>query len=178
MRLHRVFALALVIALATAAAQAKAGVFDGRRQGFVAGGALGLGAEGYNDELMIDTTRPMTKLEAGYGLNERLIVQGSARSVWGVGENGIVTVGMMGVGVDYYLEPEPVSLYLEGGLGSWFEAELGGDYAGPGVTGLAVSAGIGLEWSRHWSVELVAAFGDDEDHVLSRVWLGLSALAY
>lgn len=151
--------------------------FDGQRQGFILGIGAGPGLTSFTQTLDLgswpgggsETTDRenkfglQTDFKIGYAPSNTFQVYYSNKVSWfgienALGEDVIITSGVMGVGASYYLSPEAPSLFFGGGLGVsvWNAPFEDGSEA---WTGFGLYTWAGYEFSRHWNVELDVVWG-------------------
>ncbi|MFZ1946098.1 MAG: hypothetical protein WAW06_00960 [bacterium] len=171
-----IVALALILVVT-----ATSFAFDGNRKGFVIGFGAGLGytshknsvehlTEGTTSFERLTHTGAATDIRVGYGFSEGVILYyvnkvNWLKAEWEWLEDGkeyTTAVGIGGVGVSYYLDPES-PLYLTAALpvAGWigpFENNM--DTLG----GLGFSAGAGYELAKHLSVEAQLFYGRPSDN--------------
>jgi len=161
----RILAYLLVLAIMSAATSARA--FDGKRRGFVLGGSAGLAITSFTQTLEIGHQSATsdresraglaTEFRIGGGISDRFLVYYANRVAWfsldnALGNTVTIASSIGLVGVSYYLVGVSPSWYLHGllGLSSWdtpFESD------SEAWTGIGAGAGIGYEFSPHWSIE-------------------------
>lgn len=147
--------------------------FNGKRKGFILGGGLGTGLTSFTQtvEIMnVETTSDrenrlplVTSFVIGAGINNKFMLYYYNKVSWFsienvLGDDVVISSGVGGLGITYYLEPKAPSVFIVGGAGasSWsapFESDT--DYWwGPGFM-----LGAGYEFSPHWSIEADVALG-------------------
>jgi hypothetical protein len=168
----------LIIVLAFQWSAKPALSFDGRRQGFILGGGLGFNItsytqtiEGNGDSYTSDRENKgafSTNFKIGYAPNEQTEIYYTSKVSWFgfenvLGDNVTVAFGMGGIGITHNLEPAVPTFFVTGGLGySTWSLPLEDD---PPDTwyGLGIYGGGGYEFSRHYNVEFVIAYGNPSD---------------
>jgi len=159
---------------------ASALAWDGQRQGFILGAGAGPGFYSYTskEESPEIITRNYDRLiSAGFQFNfkigfaptDRLLFHLTTKaSVFGEEHTG-KTTGITGLGADYYLKPNPPSLYITGvaGLSWWGETLLAQQiiYESTGFHGFGISGGFGYEFSQHLSAEFSLNWGNPSESV-------------
>ena len=161
--------------------------FDGKRQGFVIGGGVGAGIVSYYQTIeyggSIDTSDRendfafRTDFKIGYGFNDQSLLYWSSRVSWfqmvnALGDTVIVTNGVAGIGFSYYFDAGRRGPYLTAtaGFSTWslpFEPDASS------WLGFGIAAGVGYEFARGWSLELVGNWSNPSDSEL-----GLTATTY
>ena len=144
--------------------------FNGERHGFIVGGGLGPAVTFWTqwvDSYKFPTNNDFnlhTDFRLGYGFNgERFTLFYWNKVSWFsmlnvLGENVLITSGVTGPGLSYYLRPKSPSLYALAGIGIsvWNTPfELGAE----GWYGLGAMGGIGFEFAKHWCLEATATYG-------------------
>jgi hypothetical protein len=148
--------------------------FDGRRGGFVLGFGVGPAVTSYTQALYaVDGTEMWTSdrinrfgigtdFKIGGGIGKRLLLYYVNRVSWFTLDDGNDTIFANSVGLlgaSYYFRNASPSFYILGlvGLSTWdapFEENWNA------LVGLGLGAGLGWEFSRHWSLEATFNWGD------------------
>jgi hypothetical protein len=179
----RAWIVVAVLAYATPAV-----AFDGARKGFVLGFGLGGGAAttrydyGYErsraDTIISGTdttyyqafTRRLsgthqtkatiaTDFMLGWCIGNRTVIHYSNSVAWRVSDGPVITEGVTGIGVCYFLSDQAPSTVVEAGGGLSGRAAPFTTYGGTD-TGWGVWVGSGREFSRRWLVRAKLSYGD------------------
>jgi opacity protein-like surface antigen len=171
MRRYIVDVVGLVVWLLVAA---PVHAFDGQRGGFVLGFGVGPAVTSYTQTLYAADGTEMwasdrenqfgigTDLKIGGGIGRRLLLYYINRVSWftlDVGHDAIFANSVGLVGLSYYFQDESPALYVLGlvGLSTWdapFEENWDAQ------VGFGLGAGLGWEFSRHWSLEATFNWGN------------------
>jgi hypothetical protein len=139
--LTRVCFIAVLIGVVLSSSFQSAAAFDGNRKGFVLGYGAGVGV--LSDE---DRWGLHTNLKIGWGLSDRALLYYAGNS--SIFEGGALLEPTLTL--SYYFDSDTPTVYLNGGLGYTGNVSVMGESSGPHLL-----AGVGWEFDRHWSVELL-----------------------
>ena len=160
-----ILTIVLVLLLATAT-----WAFDGKREGFILGGGLGLGVTTYKYELgsqkrdREDNGAFATDFKIGYSPNAKLQVYYFTKSTWfkadyAFYDDETILSSVGGLGITINMKNEAPTFYVSGGLGYSEWTFLFEEYAPPHMTGFGIFGGAGYEFSRHYNFGLDLTYG-------------------
>lgn len=139
--------------------------WDGKRKGFILGGALGFGFSPYTRSLDYNygygytyswsksetPSAVMTDFKIGYAPTDLVEVYYMNKVSWFKTDNNLTTSAITGIGVTYLFNPRAPSWFVSGGLGLSSWGFLTG--SSNSLSGFGLLVGGGYEFSRYWSIE-------------------------
>lgn len=157
---------ACLFALAALSAARSAEAFDGTRKGFVLGFGAGPGITSFSqiggdfDPGVAKSLVTVSRI--GIGLSEQVLVYFGGNTSWfpatdRSGDDAFVSYGVGLAGASWYLSARSPSPYVTGlvGIATWNRPFDDPD----SQIGFGLGAGVGFEFSRHWSVEATVKWG-------------------
>lgn len=158
------FAMALLPAISLAQ--------RGEREGFFVG--LGVGGGGTltnaKDSELTNGVGLTTDFKVGYGISDNLAFISTLKGAWYMNGDGLsIFSGIPAIGITYWFKPDDKSLFLTGGVGLptlipygryvyyGFYGEETTDYEP--YLGVGLFCGAGVEFGKHFSIELDAHSG-------------------
>jgi hypothetical protein len=157
------------------------------RKGFVFGLGLGGGFTAYQvqaprydgywyvgEEIKNQSSAGLaTDFKIGIGLSEHVVLLYTNKVLWfdfkepRWDEHMFCDFGATMLGLDYFFRTTAPSLYLLAGIGASVWTPLTAEYDSERWLGLGLCAGLGYEFSRHWTIEasLVYGRGGGEDYL-------------
>ena len=176
---HRLVLVSLIAVFITGNVYA----FDKERKGFMVGIGLGPGFSSYKEKADSAGTATFDKSKSGlaffsdfkigYAPSNNLMIYWMSKGSWfGIKKSSIIDktddknqpyedvtalAGVGGLGITYFLKPQPPSLFVSvgGGFSAWslpFEDT-------DAWTGIGVAGGLGYEFAKNWNLELSALWG-------------------
>jgi hypothetical protein len=145
--------------------------FDNQRRGFIIGGLGGVSLNIWNQSINDNKSDNETdfalhtdfRIGGGFKGDKFMLYYWNTVNWFSfeniLGDKVTVLSGVNGLGASYYFKPTSPSLYLNGGIGLsvWrlpFESDTDVWY------GIGLAGGLGYEFTRHWSIELGAMWGN------------------
>jgi hypothetical protein len=139
--------------------------WDGKRKGFILGGALGFGFSPYTQSLDYNygygysyswsksetPSAVMTDFKIGYAPTDLVEVYYMNKVSWFKAEGDLTTNALTGIGGTYLFNRRAPSWFVTGGVGLCSWGLLAG--SSNNLSGFGVVAGGGYEFSRYWSIE-------------------------
>jgi hypothetical protein len=163
--MDRKLLVAAILVLSFFEVNSEAYAWDGKRKGFILGGALGYGVSPYTRKLDYNygygysyswsksenPSAVMTDFKIGYAPTDLVEVYYMNKVSWFKADNDLTTCALTGIGLTYLFNPRAPSWFVSGGVGvsSW-DFLTGGPNS---LSGLGLVAGGGYEFSRYWSIE-------------------------
>jgi hypothetical protein len=162
-----------------------------RRKGFVLNLGLGPAATRYSftDRNFAGSAETKigvgTDLKIGHAASDQLLIYYSNdASFFSPADEYLVSSGLSGVGVTYFLMPQAPSYYVDGAIGiaAWNVLSQA-DATLDSMTGFGLAVGAGYEFARHWLVDVDIVVGRPRGdfsagYNTTTIRLGLIWLAY
>jgi hypothetical protein len=126
--------------------------FNGQRKGFILGGGLGAGWLNYQEPgLEFNKFAPAGNFKIGYAPSNSLEIY-FTDNVHQFNYGGLsFAVGLGGVGLTKYLNPEGTGFFVFGGAGIGLFMVL--ESGGGSENGLGLIGGIGFDIAKHWNIQ-------------------------
>ena len=132
--------------------------FDGQRKGFILGGGIGGGylhyVESYGFPVSgLKTFAVATNFKIGYAPSNSLEIYYINSVSWFGYSQAAFIIGVTGLGLTKYLNPNGTGFFVSGGIGlSFYQPFEAGDEDRP-ATGFGLLGGIGYDIAKHWSIQ-------------------------
>jgi len=131
---------------------------DGQRKGFILGGGIGVGylslKETWGDpESTSWQGHPAfeTNFKIGYAPSNSLEIYWINSVSWFWYSQDTFLIGVTGLGLTKYLNPNGTGFFVSGGIGLSFYKDFDPEF--PSATGLGLLGGIGYDIAKHWSIQ-------------------------
>ncbi|MDD8025410.1 MAG: outer membrane beta-barrel protein [Acidobacteriota bacterium] len=176
----------MVMVVLAAASELSAGT---KRKGFVFGFGLGGGYSAYQVQVPKysgwwytgeeienrGNAGVATDFKIGIGLSEHIVLLYTNKVLWfnfkdpRNDDYSLTDTGASMFGIDYFFKTAAPSLYLLAGIGAGAWSSLMAESDSQSWIGLGICAGLGYEFSRHWTIEasLLYSRGGGEDDLRS-----------
>lgn len=131
--------------------------FDGQRKGFILGGGIGGGYLHYTEPFLgLNKFAVATNFKIGYAPSNTLEIYYINSASWFAFADTTFIIGVSGVGLTKYLNPNGTGFFVCGGIGvSVLQALESGAHS---TTGAGFLGGVGYEFAKHWNLQADVAY--------------------